>query len=272
MNSSAQKMLTLTDSHAHLNFPAFKDDLHEVLSRAREAGVHRIINIGAGMGMEGNNQTLSLASAHANIFATVGFHPHEAKNWSPETSDELARLASDDRVVGIGEIGLDFAKLHSPREIQVKAFQDQLKLARELEMPFVIHDRDAHGEMMKILRQHGAPFRAVMHCYSGGLDMARELIRMGFYISIPGTLTFKNARALPGVVKALPLEDLLIETDCPFLAPEPFRGKRNEPAHVRYVALKVAELKGVPLHEVASVTTRNVERLFRLPPLSGEKE
>jgi TatD DNase family protein len=262
----------LTDSHAHLNFPAFKDDLHEVLNRAREACVQRIINIGAGLGLEGNNQTLSIANAHANIFATVGFHPHEAKNWSPEVADEIVRLANEDRVVGIGEIGLDFAKLHSPRELQIKAFQDQLKLARELEMPFVIHDRDAHGEMMRILRQHGAPFRAVMHCYSGSLDMARELIHMGFYISIPGTLTFKNARALPELVKALPLESLLIETDCPFLAPEPFRGKRNEPAHVRYVACKVAELKRLPLDEVASVTTRNVEKLFRLPPLAEIKE
>ncbi len=259
-------MPDLIDSHAHLNFPAFRDDLDDVLKRAREAQVKRIINIGAGMGgMAGNAKALGLARSHPHIFATVGFHPHEAKDWKSAHSDELLELAKDGNVVAVGEIGLDFYKLHSPKDAQIKAFNDQLDVARRAGKPVVIHDREAHGEMMEILRRQGAPHGGVMHCYSGSLEMARELIEMGFYISIPGTVTYKNARVLPEVVKALPLERILIETDCPFLTPEPFRGKRNEPAYVRYVAEKVAKIRGIPFEEAARAATGNTEKIFGLP-------
>jgi TatD DNase family protein len=259
-------MLNLIDSHAHLAFPQFKDDLEETIERARQAGVRRIINIGAGLGLEGNQRAVSLAHNHPGIFATIGFHPHEANNWSPDILQKLLELARDEKVVAIGEIGLDYYKMHSPGPDQINAFRSQLELAGELEMPFVIHDREAHQDMMQILKENGAPFGAVMHCFSGSLEMAQELVRLGFYISIPGTVTFRNARVLPKVVKGIPLESLLLETDSPFLAPEPHRGQRNEPAYVLHVAKRVAEIKGIPIEDVARVTSANAENLFYLAP------
>ena len=256
-------MLELVDSHAHLDFSAFDDDREEVIRQAEQAGVKWIINIGAGEELKSAHRSLELARRYQNIFSTVGIHPHDAKIWSPQVRDEIVELAQKPKVVAIGEIGLDFAKEYSPREVQEKVFYEQLELARELGLPVVIHSRDAHDKTFKILKEMKIK-QAVMHCYSGSLELAKQLVKMGFYLSIPGVVTFKNAKKLLEVVREISLEHLLIETDCPFLAPEPYRGKRNQPAYVKYVAEKIAELKNTSLEEVASKTTENVLKLFSL--------
>ena len=256
-------MSLLIDSHSHLDFSAFDEDREEVIKRAEQAGVKWIINIGAGEELKSAQRSIELARTYPNIFATVGIHPHDAKIWNAEVRDKILELAQKPKVVAVGEIGLDFAKEYSPREVQEKVFYEQLELARELELPVVIHSRDAHDKTFKILKEMKIQ-QAVMHCYSGSLELAKQLVKMGFYLSIPGVVTFKNAKKLLEVVREISLEHLLIETDCPFLAPEPYRGKRNQPAYVKYVAEKIAELKNTSLEEVASKTTETVLKLFSL--------
>ena len=251
----------LTDTHAHLDFPQFDGDREEVIARALAAGVGSIINVGADLAS--SRRAVALAEAHPQIYAAVGVHPHDAKTLTDEVLKELRELAQHPKVIAIGEIGLDFYRDLSPRDEQQRAFERQLALASELGKPVIIHDRQAHAEVLAILRRWPG-LRGVLHCFSGDLDMAHEAIEMGFYISVGGPVTFKNARRLPEIVRQLPLERLLVETDCPYLAPHPYRGKRNEPAYVRLVAQKVAELKGVPLERVARVTTANARQLFGL--------
>ena len=269
----------LIDTHAHLDMHQFDADRDEVIARAREAGVSRIITIG--IDVESSHTAIALAEQYDSIYATVGLHPHSAATASAETWAELRRLARHPRVVAIGETGLDFYRDLSPRDDQRQAFQQQLALARELGKPIIVHDREAHKDVMNMLRQwvrEGYQPSAishrpsaishqpvgVMHCFSGDLAMAREVIEMGFYISIPGPVTFTNARRLPELVRALPLERLLIETDCPYLTPHPHRGKRNEPAYVRLVAEAIARIRGIPLEQVARITTANARALFGL--------
>ena len=251
----------LTDTHAHLDFPQFDDDREEVIARALAAGVGIIINVGTDLAS--SRRAVTLAEAYPQIYAAVGVHPHDAKTLTDEALAELGELARHPKVVAIGEIGLDFYRDLSPRNVQREAFERQLALAQELGKPVIIHDREAHAEVMAILRRWPG-LRGVLHCFSGDLDMAHEAIEMGFYISVAGPVTFKNARRLPEIVRQLPLERLLIETDCPYLAPHPYRGRRNEPAYVRLVAQKVAELKGMSLERVARVTTANARQLFGL--------
>ena len=251
----------LTDTHAHLDFPQFDDDREEVIARALAAGVGIIINVGADLAS--SRRAVALAEAHPQIYAAVGVHPHDAKTLTEEVLTELRELARHPQVVAIGEIGLDFYRDLSPRDVQRQAFERQLALARELDKPVIIHDREAHAEVMDTLRRWQG-LRGVLHCFSGSLEMARRAVELGFYISIAGPVTFKNARRLPEIVRQLPLERLLIETDCPYLAPHPHRGERNEPAYVRLVAEAVAEIKGLPLEEVARVTTANTQTLFGL--------
>jgi len=252
--------MELTDTHAHLDFPQFDGDREEVIERALAAGVRRIINVGADLAS--SRRAVALAEAHPPIYAAVGVHPHDAKTLTDEALAELLGLARHPKVVAIGEIGLDFYRDLSPREAQRQAFERQLALARELGLPVIVHDRNAHAEVMDVLRRRG--LRGVLHCFSGDLEMARQAIEMGFYISVAGPATFKNAKRLPEIVRQLPLERLLIETDCPYLAPHPHRGRRNEPAYVRLVAEAVADIKGLPLEEVARVTTANARALFGL--------
>ena len=265
-------MIRLIDTHAHLDFSEFDADRQEVVTRAQEAGVEIIVNAGAGL--EASQAGVVLAETYPQVYAAVGVHPHEAKTLNEDVLEELRALAQHPKVVAIGEIGLDYYRDRSPRPVQRQAFQQQLTVAREVGKPIIVHDREAHKDVMNTLRQwvrEGYQPSAtshrpvgVMHCFSDDLAMAREVIEMGFYISIPGPVTFTNARRLPELVRALPLERLLIETDCPYLTPHPYRGKRNEPAYVRLVAEAIAQIKGTSLEQVAHVTTANARALFGL--------
>ncbi len=256
----------LVDAHAHLDFDAFDGDRARVLDRAWAAGLVAIVNAGADL--PSSRAGVELAQTHARIFAAVGVHPHDAKGLTASALAELEALARAPRVVAIGEIGLDFYRDLSPRPAQRQAFEAQLDLAARLRKPIIVHDRDAHGEVMAILRGWAGtlplPEKGVLHCFSGSLEMALEAVELGFLISIAGPITYANARKLPEIAAALPLDKLLIETDCPFLAPHPHRGKRNEPAYVALVAEAVARARGLPVAEVARATTANAARLFGL--------
>ena len=261
-------MLTLIDSHAHLDFPQFDADRDAVLGRAREAGIVQVVNPGADL--KSSHRAVALAERYAEIFAAVGVHPHDALTLTDETLSTLAQLADSPYVVAIGEIGLDYYRDLSPREQQRRAFSQQLALARSLELPVIVHVRDAHEDAMRILEREATGMRGVLHCFSGDLDVARRAIALGWYISVAGPLTYPNAKRLRGVVSHLPVERLLVETDCPYLSPQPRRGKRNEPAHVRWVAEQLAETLGVPLDRVAEITSGNTRELFGLSSFSEE--
>jgi len=210
-------------------------------------------------------KAVALAQEHDFISAAVGIHPHDAKTINAETYSLLRELAADNNVVAIGEIGLDFYRNLSSQEIQVQHFREQLWLAREVSLPVIIHDREAHQEVLKILQEEKtATMGGVIHCFSGDWEMAKACLDMGFYISIPGTITFKKSDAYHKLVRDLPLDRMLVETDCPFLAPYPFRGKRNEPAYVQYVAKAVAGIKGLGCEALAEITTQNAQKLFNL--------
>jgi TatD DNase family protein len=255
--------MMLIDSHAHLEMPEFRRDLTEVIQRAKTSGVENIFTVGT----EKKDWTRALEIAHSNpsVYAILGVHPHNAKEIDEETYPTLRKLCRDEKVRAYGEIGLDFYRNLSPRDVQLKRFREQIILAKELRLPMVVHDREAHKETVEILKSERAEEDGgIIHCFSGDYKMAEECIEMGFYISIPGTITFKNAKGFQEIIKRLPLESLLIETDAPFLAPAPFRGKRNEPSYVRYTAQKVAEIKNVSFEKVAEVTTENALRVYRL--------
>jgi TatD DNase family protein len=252
----------LVDTHAHLDSKRFAGDREAVITRALEAGVGAIVTVGADMAS--SRAAVGLAQQHPNVYATVGVHPHDARDVEPDDLAELARLGSEPVVVAIGEIGLDFYRNLSPPERQREAFIAQLDLARQAAKPVVIHDRDAHREVMSILKDKADGLKGVLHCFSGDLALAREALEMGWFVSLAGPVTFRNARKLQELARRLPLDGLLVETDCPFLAPHPYRGKRNEPAYVRLVAEKISALKELPLQEVAAATTRNASQLFGL--------
>ena len=253
----------LIDTHAHLSLPQFDKDRTEVIKRARDAGIKHIITVGTDS--DDCRKAVALAQEHDFISAAVGIHPHDAKTINAETYSLLRELAADNNVVAIGEIGLDFYRNLSSQEIQVQHFREQLWLAREVSLPVIIHDREAHQEVLKILQEEKAEtMGGVIHCFSGDWEMAKACLDMGFYISIPGTITFKKADAYHKLVRNLPLDRMLVETDCPFLAPYPFRGKRNEPAYVQYVAETVARIKRIAQEELAKITTQNAQKLFNL--------
>jgi TatD DNase family protein len=253
----------LIDSHSHLEMPDFRKDLETVIQRAKESGVEYIFTVGT----EKKDWMRALEIAHSNpsVYAILGVHPHNAKEIDEETYPTLRKLCRDEKVRAYGEIGLDFYRNLSPRDVQLKRFREQIVLAKELRLPIVVHDREAHEETLEVLKSERAEeCGGIIHCFSGDYEMAKECIEMGFYISIPGTITFKNAEGFQEIIKHLPLESLLIETDAPFLAPFPFRGKRNEPSYIRYTAQKVAEIKKVSFEKVADVTTENAFRVYRL--------
>ena len=253
----------LIDSHAHLDMLEFKKDLEEVLQRAKASGVDAIFTVGTEQKDWG--RALEIANTHAWIYAILGVHPHNAKEIDDRTYTTLREICQGEKVRAFGEIGLDFFRNHSPRDVQLKRFREQVGLARELKLPIVIHDRDAHEETMEVLRSEGArDCGGIIHCFSGDLDMARKCMDMGFCISVPGSITYKNAESFQKIVRELPLDSLLVETDAPFLTPVPFRGERNEPSYVRYTAQKVAEIKKIPFEKVAEATTDNALRVFRL--------
>jgi TatD DNase family protein len=249
----------LIDSHAHLEMGEFDGDRDEVIARAGQAGVERIITIGTTM--IDCAKAISIAHRHEEVYAAIGIHPHEVKGIDVKTYDDLKRLAESKKVVAFGEIGLDFFRNLSPKDIQIRRFGEQLELAEEIGLPIIIHDRDAHAKTLEMLRGWKGK-RGVIHCFSGDYSMAQECVDMGFYISVPGAVTFGKSEKLQGVVKHLPLDSLLVETDAPYLTPHPNRGKRNEPAYVIHTARKVAEIKGLPFEDVAHESSRNAKVLF----------
>ena len=256
----------LIDSHAHIYGREFHDDFAEMLDRAKQAGVSHIVVPGGDL--ESSREACDLATGYDPIYAAIGVHPHDAMRVTDKCFTIFREMAAaNPKVVAIGEIGLDFFRDRSPRSDQERVFRRFIRLARELSLPVIIHDRDAHERIMKIMREEkAAETGGVLHCFSGDLDMARECVDMGFYISIPGTVTFAANEPLRDVVRGIRIESLLLETDSPYLAPVPHRGKRNEPAYVRLVAEKVAELKGLSLADVGRITSLNARRLFRIGP------
>ena len=255
--------IEVVDTHCHLDMDSYQADLQDVLDRAANAGVKRMLTIG--IDLESSRSAVGLAEAHSGVFAAVGVHPHHVAETSDDAYLEIQELASHPKVVAYGEIGMDAVRNYAPLALQREHFQRQAYVARELNLPLIVHDRETHGEIMAVLEEV-APFVAggVMHCFSGDAELAHRVVDLGFYVSIPGVVTFNNAAMMQEVVAAVSLDRLLVETDGPFLAPVPNRGKRNEPAYVLYTAQKVAEVKGVTLEEVARRTTANAEKLFGL--------
>ena len=255
----------LIDSHTHLDDLRYDTDRDNVLQRAQTAGIEAIVTIGCDLAT--SQAAVALAHAHPNIFATIGVHPHEAKGIGEGWYESFRSLAQHPKVVAYGEIGLDYHYDHSPREIQRQRFREQIHLARELALPLVIHTREAQEDTVMILREEGAvDVGGVFHCFSGDMWLAKDALDLGFYLSFSGVLTFKNATMLRDIAKTVPLDRLMVETDCPYLAPVPYRGKRNEPAYVQYVAETLAEIRGNGSVEfIARATVENTKRVFRIP-------
>ena len=259
----------LIDSHCHIDGEAFDGDRDDVVRRAREAGVAAMLNVGTGDPHSNDFiKAVAVAEKYENVFAAVGVHPHDAKLYNDRAEEHLIGLVRSSRkVIAWGEIGLDFYYDHSPREVQADVFRRQIRKARELDLPIIIHSRDADDETVEILREECSyeDFRGgIMHCFGGTPAMAESLMRVGFYISFAGNVTFKKAENLRDAARVVPLDRLLVETDCPFLTPVPFRGKRNEPAYVASTAAFLADLYGIGIEELAAATTANFCGLFRL--------
>ena len=253
--------MKLIDSHAHIDGRRFKSDQRKVIQQAKNEGVEYIVNIGSNE--ETCKNSVELARKYPNIYATVGIHPHNAQNVTGDTLRLLRDLSAEEKVKAIGEIGLDYHYDHSPRDIQKRAFRAQIRLAHDLGMPIVIHTREADKDTMEILKEEEVDkLGGIMHCFPGDVALAEECINMNLKLSFNGILTFKNARTARQVVKEIPLKHLLLETDCPYLTPVPYRGKRNQPAYVKYVAEKIAEIKGIDVEEVARVTTQNAKEIY----------
>ncbi|RMG87130.1 MAG: YchF/TatD family DNA exonuclease [Candidatus Dadabacteria bacterium] len=250
----------IVDTHAHLTLEGLREDLVGVLDRAREAGVGAIITVG--IDPDDSRAAVELAERTPGVWATVGVHPHDAARVTEADLDALADLARSPRVVAWGEIGLDYFRDRSPRDLQQRRFREQIRRARELGLPVVIHDRDAHADAVRILREEAGELRGVFHCFSGDWDLAQEVLGMGWFLSVPGTVTYPKNDRLREVVARAPLERLLLETDCPFLAPQPKRGKRNEPAYIVHTAAEVARIRGLSVDDVARITTRASRELF----------
>lgn len=253
----------LFDTHAHLDDERFDEDRDEVIAQCRNEGVELILN--AGSNMETSVKAIALADKYDFIYAAVGVHPHDASEMDSGTAEVLAALAENKKVRAIGEIGLDYHYDLSPRDVQKKRFEEQIDLARQLKLPIIVHDREAHGDVMEIFKKTRIQeVGGVLHSFSGSKEMALECLRLGLYLSISGPVTFSNAKKTVEAVREIPLDMLLIETDSPYLTPVPNRGKRNYPGYVRLVAEKIAEIKGISFEEVARKTMENGKRLFRI--------
>lgn len=247
------------DSHAHLDDARFQEDFDEILARMRENGVTAMMNIGCDLPSSQNS--VRMAEKYDWVWASVGSHPDDAANVDDARIEVYRALCQSPRVKAIGEIGLDYHYEDVPRERQKEAFRMQMQLARELSLPVVVHEREAHEDGLAIVDEF-PEVRGVFHCYSGSLEMAKELVRRGWYIGFTGVVTFKNARKAVEVAQNIPLERILIETDCPYMAPEPHRGRRNDPSYVPLVAAKIAQLRGLTPEEVGRATNENARRLF----------
>ena len=256
------------DSHCHIDGPEYDGDREEVIARAREAGVTTMLNVGTGDPHSGAfERAVELAEKHTEVYCAIGLHPHDAKLFDDAAEKGLVNLAKQSaQVLAWGEIGLDYHYDHSPRDVQREVFRRQLAIARELNLPVVIHSREADEDTISILREELAGYSraGVLHCFGGSLQMANDALELGFFISFAGNLTFKKAENLRAIAQALPLDRLLVETDCPYLTPVPFRGKRNEPAYVVEVARCLAGIHNVQIEEMARITSENFNHLFRL--------
>jgi TatD DNase family protein len=266
----------LIDSHCHIDGEAFDDDRDDVVRRAREVGVVAMLNIGTGDPHSDDfRKAVAVAEKYGNVFASVGVHPHDAKLYDDKAEEHLIDLAKSEKVIGWGEIGLDYYYDHSPRDVQREVFRRQICTARDLDLPVIIHSRDADDETVEILTEEFSEktensklktesWRGIMHCFGGTPKMAEALMPLGFMISFAGNVTFKKAENLRDAARVVPLDKLLVETDCPFLTPIPFRGKRNEPAYVEHTARFLADLYGTTFEKLASQTTKNFIDFFGL--------
>ena len=251
----------LFDTHAHMNDPAFDEDREEVILGLKEKGVANFLNVGCCL--ESSGDCIKLAEEYPFVYASVGSHPDSADEVNEEVLEQYRQMAKHPKVLAIGEIGLDYYYETIPREVQQKAFRMQMELAKELNMPVIVHERNAHDDGMRIVKEFKG-VTGVFHCYSGSAEMARQLVDMGWYIGFTGVLTFKNARKAVETAERIPLERIVLETDCPFMAPEPFRGKRNDPGYMFRMAERLAEIRGIPVEEVQAITTENAKRLYRM--------
>jgi TatD DNase family protein len=251
----------MIDSHVHLNHPDYRKDLEKVIANAREAGVTRMVNIG--FDLESSRETVALTERYPFILGAVGVHPHDAKTYNGDVETELAGMLGNPAIIAVGEIGLDYYRDLSPRDIQQAVFRSQLALARAHDMPVIIHCRDAAEDVLDILAAEGSQYSGIFHAFSGDTKMAEEVLRLGFHIGVGGVVTFKNAR-LRDVVPEVPLESIVLETDCPYLAPAPFRGKRNEPAFVAYVVEAISKATGQPVEKIIEATNTNFARAMKL--------
>lgn len=253
----------LFDTHVHLNAEQFNEDLEEVISRAKEAGVGKMVVVG--FDRPTIERAMELVEHYDFLYASVGWHPVDAIDMTDEDLAWIEELSSHPKVVALGEMGLDYHWDKSPKDVQKEVFRKQIHLAKKVKLPIIIHNREATQDIVDILREEGAEeVGGIMHCFSGSPEIAQECVDMNFYISLGGPVTFKNAKKPKEVAEEIPLERLLIETDCPYLAPHPNRGKRNEPAYVKLVAEQIAELKGISLEEVERMTTENANKLFNI--------
>ena len=249
------------DVHAHLNDKKF-ENIDEIITNAEQAGVEKIIT--AGYDITSSIEGLEIANKHTGVFATVGIHPENADDVEENYLDKLKELCKDKKVVAIGEIGLDYHFRSDNKDLQKKILIEQIALANELNLPVVLHCRDAIGDMMTLLQEHRLKRESLLHCYSGSIESAREFMKLGFSFSFGGVVTFKNASNVINVVSNLPLEKIMLETDCPYMAPVPFRGKMNEPKFIPYIAEKIAEIKSLSIEEIAEKTTKNAEKMFKI--------
>jgi TatD DNase family protein len=262
-------MTTVIDTHCHLADAKFRGEVEAAIERAHEAGVAQIITVGAIGAIENDRLTVEIAERHANVYAAVGVHPHDAKDCTHDRIAALRELAGSKKIVAIGESGLDFHYMHSPAEAQEESLRRHLELAAQLELPIVIHCRDAEARLVEIVREVGMPQRGgVIHCFTGDTGAAREFVALGFHISFSGILTFKNARAIRAAAPTIPDDRVMVETDSPYLAPEPYRGKRNEPAYVVKTLDALAQLRNGDVAQMGAQVIANASRLFRLGAVS----
>ena len=251
----------LFDTHAHMVDPVFDEDIHEILTGLADKNVGLVMN--PGCCLKTSRLGVALAEKYPFVYAAVGSHPDAADEVNEEVIEEYRKLCKLEKVKAVGEIGLDYYYEDIPREIQQKAFRMQMDLARELDMPVIVHERNAHDDGMRIIKEFPT-VKGVFHCYSGSAEMARQLVNMGWYIGFTGVLTFKNARKAVETAESIPLERIVLETDCPFMAPEPFRGKRNDPGYLYRMAERLAEIRGISVEEAEKATFENGKRLYRI--------
>jgi len=252
--------MTLIDSHSHLILEPFDKDRDKVIEEAFSSGITHIVQ--SCDNLEEIEKNLILTKKYRNIYSSIGIHPHEAKSWDSNSRELIVNYTKEEKVIAVGETGLDFYYNYSPKDVQISVFKEQIKIAKEVSLPLIIHTRDAFKETIEILKEEKPKCGGVFHCYTGDLETAKEAIKLGFYISWSGILTFKNATDLKSVAKEISLKNTLIETDCPYLTPIPFRGQRNEPKYVRFVGEELARIHNMSIDEIGEITSENTKKLF----------